>query len=128
MFQTLEPRIFFSAGGTGLRAVYFNNANFTGTTVTRVDRRVAFDWQHGSPDPHIAPDTFAARWTGQVQPSFSETYIFKTVSDDGVRLWVNHHLLIDTWNAQRGRATSAHRITLDASRRYEIQLEYREKT
>ena len=41
-------------------------------------------------DRASASDTFSVRWTGQVQPQFTETYTFYTQSDDGVRLWVNN--------------------------------------
>src|SRR2546423_15495209 len=127
MLDPLDPRPLLAATGSGLLATYFNNANFTGTTVSRVESSVAFNWTTGSPDRRIAADTFAARWTGQVRPRFSETYIFKTSSDDGVRLWVNHRLLIDSWNQQNGLASHMGRITLIAGERYDIQFEYREK-
>ena len=37
------------------------------------------------------------RWSGQVQPFTSESYTFYTTTDEGVRLWVDHLLLIDRW-------------------------------
>jgi uncharacterized protein (DUF1800 family) len=44
----------------------------------------------GSPDPSlIAIDSFSIRWTGQVQPQFSEEYTFVVHADDGVTLRVN---------------------------------------
>src|SRR4051794_12727401 len=101
MIEPLEPRTLLSSG-TGLRANYFDNANFTGTSLTRVDPHVSFNWAAGSPDAKIAADTFAARWTGQIKPNFTETYTFRIASDDGVRLWINHRLLIDTWTTQTG--------------------------
>jgi hypothetical protein len=58
---------------------------------------VDFNWGTGSPDPSIAADNFSARWTGQVQPVSTQAYTFYTVSDDGVRLWVNNQLVIDNW-------------------------------
>ena len=78
-----------SGTGNGLSAVYYDNQNFTGATVSRVDPTVNFDWGTGSPAPGIGADTFSVRWTGQVQAQFSQTYTFYTTSDDGVRLWVN---------------------------------------
>src|SRR6476620_11220718 len=84
--EPLERRRLLAAAGTGLLATYNNNANFTGTAVTRVDRGVSFDWNRGSPSPKIAPDTFAARWTGRVKAAFSERYVFDVAADDGVRL------------------------------------------
>src|SRR4051812_4837692 len=122
----LEPRRLLSAAGTGLLATYYNNPTFTGTTVTRTDRAVSFDWGRGSPAAKIAPDTFAARWTGRVKAAFSEKYIFDVPVNDGVRLWVNHRLLIDRWN-NTGASDHSGTIQLRAGKRYDIQLEYRER-
>ena len=42
-----------------------------------------------SPDyRRVGADNFSVRWTGQLVPRFSETYTFRTTSDDGIRLWV----------------------------------------
>ncbi|MCD9025943.1 fibronectin type III domain-containing protein [Cohnella silvisoli] len=67
---------------------------------------------------------FGARVTGQVKPSFSQTYTFytKTSSNTGVRLWVNQQLLIDTWNSPTATEQSA-TIALTANQLYEIRAE-----
>ncbi|MBC1281364.1 hypothetical protein GNF10_36955, partial [Nostoc sp. UCD121] len=62
--------------GNGLKAEYYDNIDFTNLKQSRTDATVNFDWGLGSPDPTIAPDTFSARWTGQVQAKYSETYNF----------------------------------------------------
>ncbi len=49
-------------------------------------------WGSGTPDPVIGKDTFSARWTGQVQPQFSEEYTFVVHADDGSSLWINGQL------------------------------------
>jgi len=67
----------------GLKGDYYDNMDFTGFVLSRVDPGVNFDWGNGSPDPSIGVDTFSVRWTGQVVPLFSETYTFFTLSDDG---------------------------------------------
>jgi hypothetical protein len=47
-------------------------------------------WGSGTPDANlIQPDTFSIRWTGQVQPQFSEEYYFVVNCDDGVALKIN---------------------------------------
>ena len=46
-------------------------------------------WAAGTPDLSIQPDTFSVRWTGQVQPQYSETYTFTVVADDSCALWIN---------------------------------------
>src|SRR6185436_14434078 len=73
--------------GIGLRADYYDNIDFTGAHLRRLDPVIGFDWGTGPPDPSMGADQFSVRWIGQVQPRFSETYTFYTVSDDGVRLW-----------------------------------------
>src|SRR4051812_34176818 len=96
MIELLEGRRLLAvAPGTGLAGVYFDNNNFPGASVARVDRKVQFDFAATAPPAPIAPSTYSVRWTGRVKPSFSETYTFYTNSDDGVRVWLNHKLLID---------------------------------
>ncbi|NUW32651.1 hypothetical protein HTZ77_14590 [Nonomuraea sp. SMC257] len=94
-------------GEQGLKATYFDNADLTGASVTRVDPTVNFDWGASSPDPAIGPDTFSARWTGKVVADKAETYTFITTSDDGVRLRVDGKLLIDAWTDHSKRDDTA---------------------
>jgi hypothetical protein len=109
----------------GLTVTYYDNIDFTGPNVNRVDGTVDFDWGNGSPDSGIGPDTFSARWTGQVLADFSETYTFETEADDGVRLWVNNVLLVDDFVDQGPTKTSG-TITLVAGQRYDIKMDYYE--
>lgn len=113
-------------GGTGLSATYFDNRDFTGASVTRIDPTIDFTWT-GSPASGIGVDTFSVRWTGQVQPQFTGTYTFYTVSDDGVRLWVNGQQLVDRWtnhSAIEDRGT----IALTAGQRYDVRMELYDNT
>ena len=112
-------------GGTGLNGEYYDAINFTQRKLTRTDGTVNFDWASGSPDPAIAPETFSVRWTGQVQPQFSETYTFYTRTDDGVRLWVNGALLVDKWIDQ-GPTEWSGTIALTGGTKYNIQMDYYE--
>jgi glucose/arabinose dehydrogenase len=111
--------------GTGLSVTYFNNADFTGTTVARVDPTVDFIWGSGSPATAIAADTFSARWTGQVEAPVTGTYTFYTVSDDGVRLWVNNQPVVNNWTDHAPTENSG-TITLTAGQRYDIRMEFYE--
>lgn len=108
--------------GIGLRADYFDNMDFTGTRVRRIDPIVGFDWGLGQPDPAIAADQFSVRWIGHVQPRFTETYTFHTISDDGVRLWVNNQILVDNWT-DHGPTENIGFIPLQAGQLYDIKME-----
>jgi subtilisin family serine protease len=86
------------ASGTGLSVSWYDTPDLSGPGVAGPAAAINYNWVGGSPDARIAPDTFSARWTGQVQPQYSETYTFYTLADDGVRVWVNGQLLIDRWS------------------------------
>ena len=121
-----------TANGTGLLGQYFTNSSTTYTNsknfnptnlfLTRLDPVIDFNWTNGTA-PNLSNGVYTVRWTGQVQPQFSETYIFDVKSDDGCRLWVNDQLLIDKWQAQ-GLTDQTNAIALQAGTRYNLKLEY----
>ncbi len=100
-------------------AINFNPANLK---LTRVDPTVDFIWGNTS-NPIVNAGAFTVRWTGQVQPQYSETYYFDVNSDDGCKLWVNDQLIIDKWQSQ-GATDQIGTIPLQAGVRYNIRLEY----
>jgi hypothetical protein len=117
------------AGGTGdgLKGDYYNSDGLKGSIyLTRTDATVNFDWGTGSPSPVIDANTFSVRWTGLVEPLYSETYTFYTYADEGIRLWVNGRNIINHWKDHSGAEHSA-TITLTAGAKYEIKMEYNEK-
>jgi hypothetical protein len=109
--------------GDGLAATYFDNVDFTGASISRIDSTVNFDWGTNSPHAAIAPETFSARWTGQIEAIESGTYTVRTYSDDGVRLWVNGQEVIDNWT-DHGPVHDTGTITLQAGQKYDVVLEY----
>lgn len=116
--------------GTGLTGAYYTNhtsaSPFTGSPIlVRTDATVNFDWGNGAPDPKVGADTFTVRWTGSVQPQFSETYTFYATADDGVRLWVNGKQLVNGW-VDQGATTYQGSIALKSQQLYNIVMEYYE--
>jgi hypothetical protein len=109
----------------GLTGQYFDNIDFTGATITRTDATVNYDWTSYSPNG-IGPDTFSARWSGEVKPAYSETYTFYTTSDDGVRLWVDDKLIVDNWT-DHAPTENQGTITLAAGQLYDVRMEYYER-
>jgi M6 family metalloprotease-like protein len=110
-------------GGDGLRATYFANPDFSGASVSRVEGAMNFDWGVGSPDPAIPVDNFSARWVGELLPPTSGLYTFYSTPDDGVRVWVDGKLVIDSWIVQ-ANAEHVGRIALTAGRRTSVVMEY----
>jgi len=108
--------------GTGLRGEYYDNSDLSGLKLTRNDSQINFDWGWGAPDSTVGADTFSVRWTGQIEPLYSQTYTFYVTSDDGARLWINGQNVIDNWIDQAARETSGS-IALSAGQRVDIRLE-----
>jgi len=118
--------------GLGLTAQYYTNssstysnaANFNPTNLllTRVDPVIDFIWGPGIA-PNLSNGNYTVRWTGQIQPQFSETYVFDTRTDDGVRLWINDQLLIDKWVPQ-GTTDWTNSISLQAGVKYDLRMDY----
>jgi hypothetical protein len=48
---------------------------------------------------HFPPGggSFSVRWTGQIEPAFTEATSFSATGDGGVRLWVDNKKLVDNW-------------------------------
>jgi parallel beta-helix repeat protein len=111
--------------GNGLQGEYFNNIDFTAPILTRTDSSVNFNWGSGAPSSSIEADTFSARWTGQVQPLYSETYNFYTTADDGISLWVDGKQIINNFVDQAPTERSGS-VTLEAGKKYDIRMEYYE--
>jgi uncharacterized protein (DUF1800 family) len=119
--------------GTGLTGYYFTNSSTTYTNAanfypsnllfTLTNAVVDFSWTNGS-SPNLSNGLYSVRWTGQVQPEYSELYYFVVNSDDGAKLWVNDQLVIDNWKLQSSTADAIGTIALQAGVRYDLQLDY----
>jgi hypothetical protein len=82
----------------GLLGIYFNTPDCTGEFFkTRYDATIDFDWGQSAPFGDMNSNGFSVRWVGRVIVPNSEHYTFHTVTDDGVRLWINNKLIIDAW-------------------------------
>jgi hypothetical protein len=78
---------------------YANPGLFDGPTLTRVERDIDYNWGRGAPAPRLPADHFSVRWTRSL-PFEAAAYTFCVTVDDGVRLWVDGHLIIDQWKVQ----------------------------
>lgn len=108
------------AQSDGWRGEYFDNRSLSGSpSAVRYDPRISFPWGYGPPVDGLPSDHFSVRWTHTLyfEPG---TYRFTVRSDDGARLWVNDHLLIDAWYDQ---AYDAHAGTIYLAGNVPIKLE-----
>lgn len=82
---------------TAWKGEYFANAELAGSpALVRDDTAVDFDWGGNAPADGLPADAFSVRWT-RTLPFEAGPYRFSATVDDGVRLWVDNHLVIDDW-------------------------------
>jgi hypothetical protein len=109
--------------GSGLTGTYYSSANFKRLLMTRVDPNIDFNFGAGTPGPAVPGRAFAVQWVGNITPSYSETYTFYTLSDDGARVWVNNQLIISNWTDHTATLNKG-TITLAANTAYDFKVQY----
>src|SRR5262249_6189798 len=104
-------------------------------SLTRVDARIAFRWDRGSPTDDlvaqgqlpasraIGSDHFCVRWTGQLIPPASGPYEITVGANDGFRLYIDGKLLIDNWLTNPGMKSRSTTIQFEARKPHDIKLE-----
>ncbi|HXI55627.1 MAG TPA: PA14 domain-containing protein [Polyangia bacterium] len=133
----------FAAICGGLKGVYFKNTTWTGTPAnTRVDANVDFPttdatlgFGNSSPFPSDAtwsPDGFTVRWTGTLTARFTDDYVFRTLSDDGIAVFINNAVVPGLNNATTVGGdltfTSTGTIHLTANVPVPIRIDFFENT
>ncbi|GGG03841.1 hypothetical protein GCM10010912_55770 [Paenibacillus albidus] len=110
----------------GLLGQYFNNVTLSGSpALIRTDPNINFAWRQGSPDRAIQADLFSVRWSGKLSAAYSERYTLYSSSDDGIRVWIDKVLVIDSWVNQSGQERAGN-VQLIAGKLHEIVVEYYE--
>jgi len=109
--------------GIGLRGDYYSGENFDTLELTRIDSQIDFPWGGNPPDAALGGSNISVRWTGDFSAQFTETYTFYTITDDGIRLWVDGKLVIENWT-HHGDTEDTGTIDLVAGQTYSILMEY----
>jgi len=123
--SALSPLAGTSANG--LTASYFNNLSLSGNAVLSRIENVDYDWGNGSPGPGVNVDNFSVRWSGTLVAGSAGAYRFQTISDDGVRLWVNGVQMINNWTDHSPATNTSGTLTLAAGQKVTIRMEYYER-
>lgn len=116
----------------GINGLYYGQngtpgAYYTGTPVQRIDGTIDFGWGGGIPVAGIAADDFSVRWTGYVLSPADGSYILRTNSDDGVRLYLNGQTLIDNWTDHGPTDDDSAPVILTANQYYPLQMDFYER-
>lgn len=114
-------------GQPGLTGTYYGNMTMSGTAVhTSRDHKIDFNWGTGSPASSVPSDKFSAVWEGVITIGECDVYL-GTLSDDGVRLWVDGELIIDNWKASDSVTVYNKKVVYKAGSTHDIRIEYYEE-
>ncbi|HIJ72557.1 MAG TPA: hypothetical protein HPP83_00510 [Candidatus Hydrogenedentes bacterium] len=94
--------------------------------VVRTDKTLFFNWELGPPVPAMPADDFEVTWTGYIRSKSFDEVTFTTVSNDGVRLWVDGKKIIDNWT-DHFAVEDTGKIQLPLAKMVPIRVEYYEK-
>ena len=112
----------------GMIAEYFDNINLSGNPkLKRIDKSIDFRWGNSGPGSGIEDDFFSVRWTGFIKAPESAEYLIGTVSDDGVRLWIDDKLVMEDWS-NHSDLTKYITMNLEKDKLYKIKMEYYENS
>ena len=110
--------------GGGLVGQYYNGMALAGSPLLRRTEAVNFDWGSGSPGTGVPANQFSARWIGTITIPATGSYRLRTVSDDGVRLWINGSQVISNWTNHGATNNTTSTISFTAGQRVPVTLEY----
>nr|WP_144029054.1 PA14 domain-containing protein [Paenibacillus rigui] len=114
----------------GLKGEYYTNSgsplfNFGSLKSTVLDPNLDF----GSLETPFniltgQQDKVNVRWSGFIEPQYSEDYTFYITGDNGFRLWIDNQLVIDHWVNDWDKEQVSKPIHLEAAQKYAIKVEY----
>lgn len=136
----IEPAYLRPEAGSaqqGLKGQYFRGKDLAGAPVlTRVDPRVAFRWDRGSPtdtlvaqgelkpEGALGADDYSIRWTGKLLPPVTGKYELVVGANDGFRLLIDGKVVNEGWEPQQRVTSKSAFVDFEANKSYDITLEY----
>ncbi len=106
----------------GLTGRYFRGEHFEHLVGKSVDSNIDFLWTTDPPSG-LPRNNYSARWDGFIEAKKAGSYRFSTLSDDGVRLWIDNKLVIDNWTIHPA-AVNVGRVNFPSNSRHRIRVEY----
>ena len=107
----------------GMLGSYYNSVDLTGTPALTRSETVDFSWA-GSPGAGVNADNFSVRWVSRSTAPSTGNYSFQTVTNGGLRLYVNGALVIDNWPVHGNTTNTSANVALTAGAALNIRLEF----
>ena len=118
-------------GENGWDAEYYSNKNLYGTpTYTQIDKEIAINWGVYAPEgPKVMPaDGFGVRWSGTVTNKLDVPVGLATLSDDGIRVYVDGELIVDIWEDGATPTIANKEFLIQPGQTCDIIVEYYDNT
>ncbi len=108
----------------GLKARYYNNANFSGKAVlTRVDQIVDFNWVDKSPAAKIDPLNFSVNWDGYLKAPDDGEYILDIYGSSEFKMVLDGKELF-SFSSEHGPEHRSATVSLQKNKIYKINLQF----
>lgn len=108
----------------GLTASFFNNINLSGDAVsTFTDQQINHHWTFMPPVDKVDVGFYSVRWTGKISSPQSGTFKIGLQGNEGFRLYIDDHLLIDDWKKQ-SYLTLTTDFNFEKDKSYNIKVEF----
>ena len=107
-------------GNSAFTACFYSGTNFDNFLLQRQDPQINFVWGYSGPYTGGPAVQFSARWQGDFNFN-AGNYRFTLTVDQGARLYIDGHLILDRWSSNPSRSTDVvqnltagtHLITLE---------------
>jgi uncharacterized protein YraI len=122
VFAAAVPAQPAAAADNNWRARYWNNKTFTGDPVLeRSEADINYNWGQGSPHSSVNTSNFSARWNKKINLA-EGSYRFTATMDDGMRVWVDNAIILDSWYDSQEHSLSA--TLFLSSGDHDVKVEY----
>lgn len=122
--ELLTWRNLSSNGKPGLEGEYFNNRNLEGSPFAiRIDSVMRFGWFNRAPVPGMNVEDFSIRWQGTLTAPEKGKYKIIISADDGVRLFIDDKLIVNTWEKEGWNSTIVE-LFFEENSNHSIKLDY----
>jgi RHS repeat-associated protein len=107
----------------GLVGDYYNNTAFSGDpVVSRLDQKVDFNWDTGSPASGVNATNFGVRWQGYFVAPTTGSYYFGGTYDDTLKIYVNDQVVANL-SPNTATPTYGSSVTLQAGQAVKFKVE-----
>ncbi|MFP2924469.1 PA14 domain-containing protein [Pyxidicoccus sp. 3LG] len=113
-----------SEGEPGVKAEYFAYEYLYDRVAVRRESFVSTFWGTTAPAPGVPVDRWSARWSATLTAPATGTYTLRTNTEDGVRLWLDGAMLMDSWTEAPGGQTLDATVSLTAGSRHDLVMEF----